>query len=42
MALAPVILLPVDRWLFQGQITPRSVVGTLLALTGVAMIFLQA
>jgi drug/metabolite transporter (DMT)-like permease len=40
MALPPVILIPLTRWIFDERITARAVVGTLIALTGVALIFL--
>jgi drug/metabolite transporter (DMT)-like permease len=40
MALSPVILLPLGYWIFDEQITFRAVLGTAVALAGVAMIFL--
>jgi drug/metabolite transporter (DMT)-like permease len=39
MALSPVILLPLAHWIFKERITPRGIVGTVVALVGVAMIF---
>ena len=39
MALAPVILLPLEHWMFKERITQRAVVGTVAAMVGVAMIF---
>lgn len=39
MALSPVILLPLARWIFKERITQRAIVGTMVALVGVAMIF---
>ena len=39
MGLAPVLLLPVDRLLFQKRIGLHAVGGTLLAIFGVALIF---
>jgi drug/metabolite transporter (DMT)-like permease len=39
MALSPIILIPFDNWLFDETITLRSVVGTLVALGGAAVIF---
>ncbi len=40
MALSPVILLPLGYWIFDEKITFRAVMGTVVALAGVAMIFL--
>ena len=40
MALPPVFLLPVSRWVFKEKITLHSIVGTLIAVIGIAMIFL--
>lgn len=40
LALAPVLLIPLSAWFFGERITLRSVLGTLLAVTGVALIFL--
>jgi drug/metabolite transporter (DMT)-like permease len=40
MALSPVFLLPVSRVLFKEPIRPRAVAGTLVAVAGVAMLFL--
>lgn len=39
MALSPVILIPFDHWMFDEKITLRSVVGTVVALAGAAVIF---
>ena len=39
MALAPVILLPLAHWIFKERITQRAIVGTAVAMVGVAMIF---
>ena len=39
MALSPVILLPLAHWIFKERITQRAIVGTVVALVGVAMIF---
>jgi drug/metabolite transporter (DMT)-like permease len=39
MALSPVILLPPAHWIFKERITQRAIVGTVVALVGVAMIF---
>lgn len=38
--LSPIVLIPLEHWIFQDPITPRSVLGTLLALAGAAIIFL--
>ncbi len=40
MALSPIFLLPVGRLLFREQIGWQSVVGTLVAVVGVAMLFM--
>jgi drug/metabolite transporter (DMT)-like permease len=40
MALPPIILIPLTRWVFREQVTARAVAGTVLALTGAALIFL--
>jgi drug/metabolite transporter (DMT)-like permease len=39
MALAPVFLLPLSHWVFKERITQRAIVGTVVAMVGVAMIF---
>jgi drug/metabolite transporter (DMT)-like permease len=39
MALSPIILIPLDHWVFDETITFRSVVGTVVALGGAAVIF---
>ncbi len=40
MGLSPIILIPLDHWMFEGTITLRSLLGTIVALTGTAIIFL--
>lgn len=40
MSLAPIVLIPLSYFLFKERITPRSVAGTLIAIAGVALIFL--
>jgi drug/metabolite transporter (DMT)-like permease len=40
MALSPVFLLPLSRVLFKEPIRPRAVAGTLVAMAGVAILFL--
>jgi drug/metabolite transporter (DMT)-like permease len=40
MALSPIILIPLARWVFHEEISPRSVAGTVVALAGAAIIFL--
>jgi len=40
MALPPVILLPISYWIFKEKITMQSIIGTLVALIGTAVIFL--
>jgi drug/metabolite transporter (DMT)-like permease len=39
MALSPIILIPLDHWVFDEKISLRSVVGTIVALGGAAVIF---
>jgi drug/metabolite transporter (DMT)-like permease len=39
MALSPVFLLPLSHWIFKERITQRAIVGTVVAMVGVAMIF---
>lgn len=39
MALAPILLLPMDRWIFRGRVTWRAVLGTAVSMVGVALIF---
>lgn len=40
MALSPIILLPLSYLIYKERITLRSTIGTVVALTGVALIFL--
>jgi len=40
MALPPIFLLPLSRFVFKEHIHPRAVAGTALAMVGVALIFL--
>ena len=40
MALTPVIMLPVSKWFYKEHISPRAFFGTIIALVGVAIIFL--
>ncbi|MDH5506093.1 MAG: DMT family transporter, partial [Anaerolineae bacterium] len=40
MALPPIFLLPIGYFIFKERISPRAIVGTLVALAGVAMLFL--
>ena len=39
MSLSPVLLLPLGHWIFKERITQRAIVGTVVAMVGVAMIF---
>jgi len=39
MSLSPVLLLPLAHWIFKERITQRAIVGTVVAMVGVAMIF---
>jgi len=41
LALPPVLLIPLMHWIFHEKITPRAVIGTLVALTGAALLFLK-
>lgn len=40
MALTPILVLPILKWWFKEYISPRAVVGTVIALAGVAMLFM--
>ena len=40
MALSPIILIPLDHWVFHEPISPRSVAGTVAALAGATILFL--
>jgi drug/metabolite transporter (DMT)-like permease len=40
MSLAPILLIPLGYWFFRDRISPRSIAGTIVALTGAAIIFL--
>ncbi len=40
MALPPVFLIPLSHWIFKEKITVRAVLGTIVAVVGVALIFL--
>ena len=39
-SLSPILLIPVAHWLFKERITLKAIVGTVIAVAGVAMIFL--
>jgi drug/metabolite transporter (DMT)-like permease len=41
MALTPVVMLPVSRWVFKEKISWRAVLGTGVAMGGVALLFLK-
>jgi drug/metabolite transporter (DMT)-like permease len=41
MSLTPVLLLPVSHFLFKEKITSRAIIGTLIALLGVVLLFLN-
>jgi drug/metabolite transporter (DMT)-like permease len=41
MSLTPVFLLPVSYFLFKERITSRAIIGTLIALSGVILLFLN-
>jgi drug/metabolite transporter (DMT)-like permease len=40
MSLSPIIIIPLARWVFREQVSPRAVAGTVVALAGAAIIFL--
>jgi drug/metabolite transporter (DMT)-like permease len=40
MALSPIMVIPLPHLFFQERVSPRSVAGTIIALAGVAIIFL--
>jgi drug/metabolite transporter (DMT)-like permease len=40
MALSPIIMIPLDHWIFHESVSLRSVAGTVVALVGAAIIFL--
>jgi len=40
MAMSPIILIPLSHWVFHDKISPRAVLGTVVALVGAAIIFL--
>ena len=40
MSLSPIIVIPLARWVFREQISPRAVAGTVVALAGATIIFL--
>ncbi len=40
MALSPVILIPMEHWVFREPVSPRAVAGTAVALAGAATTFL--
>lgn len=41
LALPPILLIPLSAWVFGERITPRAVLGTIVALAGAALIFLM-
>jgi drug/metabolite transporter (DMT)-like permease len=40
MALSPIILIPLDHWIFHEKASPRSIAGTVVALAGACTLFL--
>jgi len=40
MALSPLIMIPLEHWIFKEQVSLRTIAGTIVALAGVAIIFL--
>ena len=41
MATVPVLMLPLLHWVYKEKITPRALLGALLAVSGVAILFLR-
>ncbi|HMD89534.1 MAG TPA: DMT family transporter [Anaerolineaceae bacterium] len=39
MALTPIVMLPIVRWVFKEQVSQRAVIGTLVSIIGVAIIY---
>jgi drug/metabolite transporter (DMT)-like permease len=40
MSLSPIILIPLDHWIFRAKASPRSIAGTVVALAGASILFL--
>jgi len=40
MALPPIILIPLSHWIFEEKVTMRAILGTIIAIFGVALIFI--
>jgi drug/metabolite transporter (DMT)-like permease len=40
MSLSPIIMIPLDRWVFHSHVSARSVAGTVVALAGASIILL--
>jgi drug/metabolite transporter (DMT)-like permease len=40
MSLPPLFLIPIGRIMFKESVSPRSIIGTFIAIAGVAMLFL--
>jgi drug/metabolite transporter (DMT)-like permease len=40
MAMSPIMLIPLSRWIFRERVSLRAVAGTAVALVGAAIIFL--
>ena len=40
MATRPIMMLPLSKWFYNEKISLRAIIGTVIALIGVAMIFL--
>ena len=41
MALTPILVLPVSKWVFKEQVSWQAVIGTLVSMAGIALIFLS-
>jgi drug/metabolite transporter (DMT)-like permease len=42
MATTPIFMLPVAMWFYKARVGPLGILGTILAVAGVAICFLQA
>jgi drug/metabolite transporter (DMT)-like permease len=40
MAMSPVLSLPLVHWIFHERISPRAILGTLIAMSGVVLMIL--
>jgi len=40
MSVTPILLLPLSHWIYKEEISIRAVIGTFIAVAGVAILFL--